>query len=282
MDITLPIPNTSIANHKFFLYNTYMNKMKLTPKTDREIFIMREAGKRHAELIEKIFDYTKAGQSTWDIELYARKVCKTLNLKTVQIGYQKYPCAICMGINNDGVHTIPHKNKVLSEGDITTIDITVGFKGYCMDGGVTKAIGKVDKKARKLIRTTYKALTMAVANCVEGKTINDISNAIYTISKRAGFDVLKSFSGHGIGKNLHEEPYIPNFPFVGGDVVLPANIVVALDTMVIEGEGDAIIQKDGWSTKVENGGRLGFFENTVLVGHDSPEILNNWKVSLPQ
>ena len=246
----------------------------ITIKNQKEIEIMREAGKRHAKLMNKLKKFVKPGLSTMDIEFEAQRACKELEILPIQIGYMGYPNAICIGINDDAEHCIPTDKKIIKNGDLVNIDSAIKFNGFCSDGGFTMSIGSVDENAFKLINTTKLALDAAVNACIEGNTVNDISNAIYTIAKISGFDVLKNYTGHGIGMEMHEDPYIHNYVRSKKSETLKYGMTLALDTMITEGKGDIYMLNDGWSTKTVDGKRFCFFEYTVLVGKTKPEILN--------
>ena len=246
----------------------------ITIKNQKEIELMRQAGVKHAELMKYLKSFLKPGVSTLEIELKAREFCKAQKIIPVQVGYYGYKDVICIGINDDAEHCIPNKNKVIQNGDLVTVDSAIKYNGYCSDGGFTMPIGNVDSAGYKLINTTKLALDAAVNACVEGNTVNDISRAIYTIAKLAGYDVLKDFTGHGIGKEMHEDPYIHNYVRFKNSETLKAGMTLALDTMVTEGKGSVYMLDDGWSTKTTDGKRFAFFEYTVVVGKDKPEILN--------
>ena len=246
----------------------------ITIKNQKEIEIMKEAGKRHALLMTGLKEFLKPDITTQSVENEARKLCADLEIEPIQIGYLGYPDAICIGINDDAEHCIPSENKIINNGDLVTIDSAIKFQGYCSDGGFTAAIGTVDEAAYKLLNTTKLALDAAVNACIEGNSVNDISNAIYTIAKLTGFDVLKNYTGHGIGKEMHEDPYIHNYVRSKKSEILKSGMTFALDTMITEGKGDIYMLSDGWSTKTVDGKRFCFFEYTVLVGKEKPEILN--------
>jgi len=245
-------------------------------KNQKEIDIMREAGRRHAKLMVILNESVKPGITTLDIELLAQETCKSLSLDMIQIGYLGYPNAICIGVNDDAEHCIPNKNKLIKNGDLVNIDCAVKYNGYCSDGGFTKPVGTVDQEGYRLVNTTKLALDTAVKACVEGNYVNDISKAIYSIAKLSGYNVLKNYTGHGIGKSMHEDPYIHNYVRFKESERLESGMTLALDTMITEGKGDVYILDDGWSTKTVDGKRFGFFEYTVLVGKDKPEILNQF------
>lgn len=242
-------------------------------KTSSEIKVMREAGKYHAELTSIMKKYIKAGQTPFEIDEYAHKICKKLKVIPAQIGYKNYPSATCVGINDDVVHCIPSKEKVIKDGDIVTFDSVLEKNGFHADGGFTVGIGSVDKIGKKLIATTEEALNKAIKAVQPGGEILDISKAIYETAKNAGFDVLKNFAGHGVGREMHEPPSIPNYPNNHPTPEMKPGMVLALDTMVTEGIGEVVFDDDGWSTKTKDGKRFAFFEHTVLVTKDGHEVL---------
>ncbi len=248
-----------------------MNKINI--KTTKEIQLMREAGKYHAEMCFLVKDFIREGVSTWDIDQVALKFIRENKLEPIQIGYFGYPCATCVGINENTVHAIPKKNVIVKNGDIVTFDCTIRRNGYCADGGFSVGIGEIDADAKRLLDTTKRALNAAISTCVEGKHTGDIGFAIYAVAQSEGFDTLDIFTAHGIGKEMHEEPEIPNWGEPGSGPMIKAGMTFALDTLLVEGSGQVDILKDSWTTKTKDGGRFGFFEHTVVVGKDKAEIL---------
>ncbi len=247
-----------------------MNQIKI--KSEKEIRIMRDVGKRHAELNERVSRYIKIGVTTLDIENFARKAMEELDIIPTQIGYHGYPAATCIGINDDGLHCIPNRGKIISDGDIVTFDTVVKRNNYCADGGFTVPVGNVDEAGLNLIKVNKKALKISIETCVEGNRVGDIGYHVAKHIRSAGFEVLKGFVGHGIGKSMHENPQIPNYGIKGKGLGLKEGMTLALDTMVSEGNGELDVLADGWSTKMRNG-RLSFFEHTVVVRKGNAEIL---------
>jgi methionyl aminopeptidase len=251
--------------------------MSISIKTEKEIEYLREAGKSHVSIINglKEFVYTnwQDGISTMDIELKARELFKEQKAIPAQIGYHGYKDAICSGINDDAEHCIPSAEKIIKSGDLLTIDTVTKKMGYHADGGLTLAIGDVDELSRKLLQVGKTALMAGVNACVVGNRVNDISNAIADVIKGAGFNSLINFAAHGIGREMHEEPDILNFHIEGNSPKLMEGMVFALDTMVTTGNGNVKFLKDGWSTKLVDGSRFGFFEYTVVVRKENPEII---------
>lgn len=246
-------------------------------KTQEEIELIREACKIHARVVEHMYEYIKPGISTYDIDQFHRGLCSDFNVIPAELGYQGYPATICVGINNDGIHCIPSKNKVLKEGDIVNLDTVVKKNGYHADGGFTIGVGEIDKEAKRLINTTKMALEAAIHASREGYTTKDVGEAIYGVTQLAGYDVLKRFAAHGVGKEMHEAPNIPNYPYGIRPVPLKAGMVLALDTMLTEGIGEVEFLDDDWSTKTIDGKRFSFYEHTVLVSKKGAEVLTRNK-----
>ncbi len=255
-----------------------MGKPEIILKTPQEIELMREAGKAHAKVTAEIKSFVRAGISTYDIEQFVRETCKKLNVIPAQIGYFDYPCAICASVNDDAVHTIPSTDKILRDGDILAVDTVIKKDGWLADSGFTLPIGKVDAPGLLLIETAEKALAAGIAATTVGNTVNKISAAIYGVARSVGLDVLQEFSGHGVGQDMHEGPNISNVPNIGAPdevVVLKEGMTLALDTMLVERKGEIVVMSDGWSTKTCDGSRFAFFEHTVAVTEDGPEILTS-------
>ena len=210
-----------------------------------------------------------------DLENEASNFCKKNSIVPVQVGYQGYPFVLCCGINSDGVHTMPHQEKKIQLGDIISIDTTVRVNEYCADGGFCMAIGQCNKQGQNLIDCSKRALNNTIKAIKKGVVIEEISKVIYKTAKDSGFDVLREYAGHGIGKKLHEEPYIPNFP-MGFKEKIPDSIALALDILMVEGKPDLQNLRDGWSTHLKDGGRFAFSEKTIIVWEDHTEIINDF------
>jgi len=242
-------------------------------KTEEEISIMREVGKYHAEMVERVKAGIKIGASTYELDQVAFKFCKENNIIPLQIGYYGYPATTCIGINDDAEHCIPSKTKILKDGDIMTFDSTIKKNGFCADAAFTVPVGTVDKEGLRLIEITKRALEAAITNSIEGKQVGDIGHAIHSVAKEAGYSTLENFVAHGIGEEMHEEPEIPNYGEPHTGVRLKEGMTLALDTMLCEGENKVRFLDDGWSTKTVDGKRFGLFEHTVVVRKNCAEVL---------
>ena len=242
-------------------------------KTEEEISIMREVGKYHAEMVDRVKAGIKIGVSTYELDQIAFGFCRKHDIIPLQIGYYEYPSTTCIGINDDAEHCIPSKEKILRDGDIMTFDSTIKKNGFCADAAFTVPIGDVDQEGLRLIEITKRALNAAIRASVPGNKVGDIGHAIHSIAKKAGYDTLENFVAHGIGEEMHEEPEIPNCGEPHTGVRLKERMTLALDTMICEGEGKVRFLNDGWSTKTIDGKRFGLFEHTVVVRKGEAEVL---------
>lgn len=254
--------------------------MSIIIKTEKEIDYIRDAGKAHVNIINGLKDFVynnwTNGISTLDIEEKSKELFREFKVIPAQVGYHGYKHTICSGINDDAEHCIPSKEKLISNGDILTIDTVVKKNGYHADGGLTLAIGEIDKEAQNLLAIGKKALLAGISASIVGNKVYDISNAIADVIKGAGYNSLLNFAAHGIGREMHEDPDILNLHMHGNSPKLQEGMVFALDTMVTTGNGQIKFLKDGWSTKTADGKRFAFFEYTVVVRNNKPEIINEF------
>ncbi|MBN2016153.1 type I methionyl aminopeptidase [Candidatus Dojkabacteria bacterium] len=242
-------------------------------KTEREIRIMREAGKILAQIIKKLSNGVKRGISTYDINGEAKDLCKYYKVNPAFLGYKGYPAATCLGVNDTVVHGIPSKEEILKEGDIISIDMGIIYKGYYSDCAVTVGVGSVPENAQRLISATRDSLEAAINQAKKGKTVGDIGYAIQSITELAGFSVVKQMVGHGIGKALHEDPQIPGFGKQNTGVELKEGMVFAIEAIVNEGSERIKFLKDGWTTKTEDGKLSALFEHSVAITRQGTVVL---------
>ena len=189
-------------------------------------------------------------------------------------GYRGYPAYICTSVNEEIVHGIPGP-RILLEGDILSLDAGIQYEGYFSDAAVTLPIGRVDAKAKKLIEVTRQSLIEGIRQAKENNRLFDISHAIQAFVEKHGFSVVRQFVGHGIGRNLHEEPEIPNFGRPGEGVTLKSGMVLAIEPMVNVGEWESEILENGWTAVTRDGLPSAHFEHTVAITEDGPEILTS-------
>jgi len=242
-------------------------------KTPEEISIMREGGKILAEVFVEIEKIIKPGISTKDINDFALDLCKKNKVTPAFLGYQNYPATICVGIDDVAVHGIPSSSEFLKNGQIISVDMGIIYQEFYLDMARTYTIGEVAESSHRLLETTKLALSVAIKNAIQGKTVGDIGYGIEQIAKLSGFSVITTMTGHGIGKNLHESPSIPCFGYQGEGTELKAGMVIALEPMINVGKSELIIESDGWTTRTADGLPSAIFENTVLVGKNTAEVL---------
>lgn len=248
--------------------------MSVTIKTAREIELMREAGR----LLEKVHDelgaFIKPGISTLDIDRLGEKLIRSLGCTPNFLNYNGYPASICVSVNDEVVHGIPHKEHFLDEGDIVSLDAGVIYKGYHSDAARTYGIGEIDDDAKKLIEVTRQSFFEGIKFAKAGNHLNDISAAIQKYAESFGFGVVRDLVGHGIGSHLHEDPEIPNFARKRKGILLQPGMTLAIEPMITEGSYEVVWLDDDWTVMTEDGGWAAHYENTILITENEPEILS--------
>jgi methionyl aminopeptidase len=241
-------------------------------KSPVEIEKMAKAGSIVGEVLELIKGMIQTGITTREIELFADERIRAFGGKSAFRGYRGYPASICTSVNEEVVHGIPSARK-LRDGDIISIDLGVFYDGFYGDAAVTVPVGKIDDKTAVLLRITEEALGLGIENAVEGKRVSDISFAIQSHAEKNGFAVVRTFVGHGIGRELHEEPQIPNYGPPGKGPRLKEGMTLAIEPMVNAGTYEVRVLKDGWTAVTTDGKKSAHFEHTVLVTSGKPKIL---------
>lgn len=233
---------------------------------------MREAGKVVAEILALLEEKARPGVTTLELNETAEAAAKRRKVKTAFKGYCGYPFSLCCSVNEQVVHGMPN-NRDLVDGDILSIDFGVVFEGYFGDAAVTLPIGLVSATAAKLIKVTEESLYAAIDAAWPGKRLSDVSHAVQSYVEAYGFSVVRDFVGHGIGKNLHESPQIPNFGPPGRGAKLKSGMVLAIEPMINEKGYEVKVLGDGWTAVTADGGLSAHFEHTVAITDNGPEIL---------
>lgn len=246
-------------------------------KSPREIALMREAGQVVAKVFEKLEAIIRPGISTQAIADEAEKTIRSHNAYPTFLGYNGFKGAICVSVNDTLVHGIPSKHHILKEGDIVSCDVGATLKGYVGDACRTYPVGKISAEAAKLVRVTEESFFKAVALIKPGIHLGDISHAIQKHNEDNGYSLPREYTGHGIGQNLHEDPYIPNIGEPNTGPVLKEGMCLAIEPMVAQGKPDVIIKNDGWTVKMKDGSLCSHYENTVVVTSTGYEILTMLK-----
>lgn len=241
-------------------------------KTPQELEIMRRAGRIVAGLLKLMEASVKPGVTTGGLDGIAEEFVRSQGAEPAFKGYYGYPATICASVNEEVVHGIPGK-RVLTEGDIIGVDVGVKLDGYYSDAARTFAVGRVDKESQKLIEVTREALARGIEKAVEGNRLGDISWAVQSYAEKHGFSVVRQFVGHGIGRNLHEEPQVPNFGKPNQGPRLTVGMALAIEPMLNVGTQEIEVLADGWTVVTKDRRRSGHFEQTVFVGKTKPEIV---------
>ncbi len=245
----------------------------ITIKSKSEIEKMRAAGKITGDALRLIEGHIKPGVSTAELDKIAYDFIKKQGAAPSFLHYNGFPGSICASPNSWVVHGIPSKNIVLKEGDIISIDMGACKDGYHGDAARTFAVGRISDEAKRIIDVTRQSFFEGIKYAVHGGKIGDVSAAIQEYVEKNGYSVVRDLVGHGIGKNLHEDPSVPNFGRRGKGVKLAAGMTIAVEPMVNEGEYDVVVLDDDWTVETEDGSLSAHYENTILITHGECEIL---------
>ncbi len=245
-------------------------------KSEREIEIMRQAAKIVATVLKEISDRVEPGMTTGDLDAYAEKRIREMGATPSFKGYHGFPCSICSSINNEIVHGIPSPKKVIRAGDVLKVDTGAYYQGFHGDSCITIPVGQVTPEAAKLIRVAEETLYKGIEQVKEGAYLLDIAGAIEDHVKSNGFSVVEDFTGHGVGRNLHEEPSVFNFRTREmPNVKLRAGMTLAIEPIVNAGTKFSRILSDRWTAVTVDNALSAQFEHTVLVTADGYEILTD-------
>lgn len=247
--------------------------MAVSIKSDREIELMREAGKILAEVHARLGDAIEPGMSTLDIDRLGEKLIRSYGCIPNFLNYNGYPASICVSVNDEVVHGIPHKDHILRDGDIVSLDAGLIYKGYHSDAARTHAVGPIDDKARKLIEVTKQSFFEGIKMAKSGNHLYDISNTIDRYVSSFGYGIVRDLVGHGIGTKLHEEPQIPNFAQRRKGLRLQAGMTLAVEPMINMGDWEVEWLDDDWTVVTADGSLSAHYENTILITDGEPEIL---------
>jgi methionyl aminopeptidase len=255
----------------------FFKKQTIELKTSKEIAKLRVVGKVVGKILEKISGIIKPGITTKDIDDFSQKYIRKLKMTPAFLGVPgvkyPFPAAACISINDEVVHGIPNASRVLKSGDIVSVDMGVFYEGYYADAARTYAVGSISDTAVSLLKTTELSLQKGIEKAVPGNRLGDISNAVQTVAENAGFSVVRDFVGHGIGRNLHEEPQVPNYGKAGTGVKLLPGMVLAIEPMVNEGNYEVYMLDDDWTVVTKDGSLSAHFEHTVAITESGYEIL---------
>ena len=247
--------------------------MSVTIKTAREIELMREAGRLLEKVHNELAEFIRPGISTLDIDRFGEKLIRSLGCTPNFLNYNGYPASICVSVNDEVVHGIPKKDRILQEGDIVSLDAGLIYKGYHSDAARTHAVGRISPEAQQLIDVTRQSFFEGIKYAKAGNHLHDISAAIGNYAQQFGYGVVRDLVGHGIGTHLHEDPQIPNFPQKRRGIRLVPGMTLAIEPMINQGRADAEWLNDDWTVVTQDGSLSAHYENTVLITEGEPEIL---------
>lgn len=244
-------------------------------KSPREIQIMREAGRIVAKVHEAMRQAVRPGISTWELDEIAFGVMQRYNATSAFLHYRGYPANICASINEELVHGIPSRTRLLREGDVISIDIGVNHRGFVGDSAWTYAVGEISSEAQHLLKITEESLFKGIEQARVGNRLQDVSRAVQQHVEANGLHIVREYTGHGVGRSMHEAPQVLNY--VGGDpdgsLILEPGLVFALEPMVQVGTWQTRTLKDRWTVISKDGSLAAHFEHTIAVTNTGPEIL---------
>ena len=248
--------------------------MAVTIKSPREIELMRKAGEILALTHEELRKALKPGMSTLDIDRLGEKIIRSYGCIPSFKNYNGYPASICVSVNDEVVHGIPNRHRILREGDIVSLDAGVIYQGYHSDAARTWAIGEVTPEAKQLMEVTKQSFFEGIKFAKPGYHLNDISAAIQSYAESFGYGVVRDLVGHGIGTHLHEDPEVPNFAMKRKGILLRPGMTLAIEPMINMGRPEVVWMDDDWTVVTEDGSLSAHYENTVLITEGEPEILS--------
>lgn len=242
-------------------------------KSQREIDLMREPCKITGEILRDLDGFIKPGMSTQDINAFVEERIAHYKMKPTFKGYGGFPAGACVSVNEEIVHGIPSKNRILNEGDIVSIDTGATYKGYTSDAARTYPVGEISAEAQKLIDVTKESFFRGIKYAVAGNRLHDIGHAIQEYSEANGMGVIRDYTGHGVGRSLHEDPMVPNYGHPGTGVKLKKGMTLAIEPMLALGTYETRVLANDWTVVTTDGMLSAHYENTVVITEGEPEIL---------
>ncbi|HIV25554.1 MAG TPA: type I methionyl aminopeptidase [Candidatus Scatomonas pullistercoris] len=247
--------------------------MSVSIKTAHEIELMRHAGKLLEQVHDELAKIIRPGISTWEIDHEGERMIRELGCVPNFLHYNGYPASICVSVNDEVVHGIPKKERILKEGDIVSLDAGLIYEGYHSDAARTYGVGKISPEAQKLIDVTKQSFFEGIKYARAGHHLHEISAAIGNYAESFGYGVVYDLVGHGIGTHLHEDPQIPNFACKSRGIRLQPGMTLAIEPMINQGTADVCWLDDDWTVVSEDGSLSAHYENTVLITDGEPELL---------
>ena len=249
---------------------------QITIKTPQEIEVMRIAGRINAEALQAAYKVIRPGVTTWDIDAACEEVLKSYGVYSPFKNYPgayPYPAASCVSVNDELVHGIPNKKRKLKEGDIVSVDVGTVYEGFVGDSAFTAGVGEISEKAHKLLEVTEGSLYAGIARMVVNNHVGDVSAAVQHYVESRGFNVVREYTGHGVGRRMHEGPQVPNYGLPGRGMPLRAGMTIALEPMVLVGSPATRVLPDEWGVASQDGSLTCHFEHSVAITAEGPVIL---------
>jgi len=243
-------------------------------KTPAELDLMRQASKIVAQVLALLKKEVRDGISTAELDRLAEREIRSREALPAFLGYRGYPATLCVSINEEVVHGIPDTRRIIRSGDLVSMDLGAIYRGFYGDAAVTVAVGKAKPEAVRLMSVTEASLAEALAEVRSGARLGDVSHAVEKFVTKNGMSVVREFTGHGIGRRLHEDPSIPNYGKPGSGVTLKTGMTLAIEPMVCLGKPEILIKNDGWTAVSVDGSCTAHFEHTVAVTENGCEILS--------
>ncbi len=241
-------------------------------KSREEIKLMKIAGSIVAKVHRAMRENIREGISTLELDKIAYEVIKDNKAIPTFLGYRGFPASICASVNEEVVHGIPNKDRILKDGDVVSIDVGATYHGLVGDGAWTYMVGNVDPKVKRLLEYTEKALFSGISKMIDGNILDDVSGGVEEVAKEGGYGIVRQYGGHGVGHSMHEEPFLFNYK-VGNKLKLKAGNVIAIEPMLNLGGDDVKVLDDEWTVVTKDGLPSAHFEHTVMVGETEPLIL---------
>ncbi len=245
-------------------------------KSKHEIELMRRAGHIVGMVLAEMRNVVRPGITTKELDSIAERIIVKAGAKPAFKGYAGFPATICASINEEIVHGIPSKKRVLKEGDIISVDVGSIYKGWYGDAAITLPVGKISEEAERLLEVTKGSLEAAISQAVPGNHLGDVSAAVQQYVESHGYSVIREYTGHGIGRQLHEEPQVLNYGKPGTGVRLRPGMTMAIEPMVSAGSYKTRVLGDGWTVVTQDGSLTAHFEHTIAITDDGTEILTKY------
>lgn len=246
-------------------------------KSAREITLMKEAGRVVGLVFKTLEESIKPGMSTLDIDQIVEKTMLDNKCIPAEKGYYGYPASACVSVNDTLIHGIPSSKIILKEGDIVSVDIVANYNGYMADACRTFKVGRISERAERLVNVTKQAFFEALKAIKVGNHIGDVSSTVQKYVESNGYNVCREYTGHGIGRDMHEDPAIPNYGKEGIGVRIEPGMALCIEPMVLEGRKDTRVLPDGWTVKSRDGKLTAHYENTVIVTESGYEIITMYE-----